>query len=309
MNGVILIPTLFKSYLAGPRWMAYFNLLKEKYQFPIIFTDNYNLSSNINLIITFKSPQHSNPNLIMDLRRLNKNIKLVGIFVDIHTHEKVRYQTNIIKMFERCDVILSQSYESFKQRYPQYQYKMKFFPNFFGEHSWYDLPFNKEPIMKCLIAGSTNKNYYPLRYFVNNYEDQVKIVKLIKPPDHPKQQHFTNPKFYFGRRFGEKLHSYFCCLTDCSIYQYMLGKHVEIAATGSLLLTDECEDLKKAGFIAGRHYVKVDKSNVLDIIDNCLKYPDKYLNIRKQGKEFVVQNHSIKNRFEQIKQIIGELSE
>jgi uncharacterized membrane protein YcgQ (UPF0703/DUF1980 family) len=96
-------------------------------------------------------------------------------------------------------------------------------------------------------------------------------------------------------------------LSTSSKFNYVLAKYLEIPAVGSLLIANETNDLKKIGFIAGEHYVSITKENALETIYECLDNPDKYIEIRKNGMGFVRRNHSINNRFEQLKNILNEI--
>jgi hypothetical protein len=149
--------------------------------------------------------------------------------------------------------------------------------------------FNDDPKMRCLLSGAVNSKIYPLRSFVKKQSNNIDCKKAI------------------GDKYAELLNSYFCCVTSCSIFNYVLAKHLEIPSTGSLLLTNETSDLKRAGFISNYHYVPVTKKNVIAKISHCLKKPNKYKHIRKQGMEFVRKNHSVVNRIEQLKRIFDGL--
>ena len=95
---------------------------------------------------------------------------------------------------------------------------------------------------------------------------------------------------------------------DYVCFNYALAKHYEIPATGSLLIADETNDLKRAGFIADKHYISVNRSNILEKIRSCLRNPKDYEIIRKAGMAFSRKNHSINNRIELFGKILEDLS-
>jgi hypothetical protein len=74
-----------------------------------------------------------------------------------------------------------------------------------------------------------------------------------------------------------------------------------------LLLANEIDDLKKAGFVPYRHYVPITRADVLVRIDKCLKNPNDYDHIRREGMEFVRKNHSVVNRIERLRKIFDDL--
>ena len=196
-------------------------------------------------------------------------------------------------MFERCDLIISFAYEYFAKIYIQFLSKYKFVPKSFAPHGRYaQFLFNDKPKMKCLLSGSLNNDVYPLRSLIVN-KHHVDIEH--KPPT------------YVGDDYAKLLHSYFCCVTSASIFNYVLAKYFEIAATGSLLLANETKDSKRLGFIPNKHYIPITKDNVFTKIEQCLENPANYNTIRREGMEFVRKNHSVVNRIEQLKRIFDEL--
>ena len=72
-------------------------------------------------------------------------------------------------------------------------------------------------------------------------------------------------------------------------------------------MANETTDLGKAGFISNRHYVPITKENVYEKITQCLKNPNEYSDIRREGMEFVRKNHSINNRMDFLKSVFEDL--
>ena len=112
---------------------------------------------------------------------------------------------------------------------------------------------------------------------------------------------------YVGDSYAKLLHSYFCCATSSSIFNYVVAKHYEICATGSLLLTNETADLKKTGFIPYEHYIPITKENCIEKIKHCLEHPEEYIDIRKEGMKYVRENHSLDNKMKQLGEIFDRL--
>jgi hypothetical protein len=199
---------------------------------------------------------------------------------------------NKIKVFNRCDLIVSPVYEYFAELYPQFTSKYRFMPKFFSPNERYvGLPFNERPKMRCLLSGATKARIYPLRNFIKRRGQKI---------DH-------RPAKYVGNAYAELLHSYFCCVTSSSIFKYVVAKYCEIPATGSLLIADETEDLKRMGFVPHKHYIPITRKNALTQIADCLNNPEEYNHIRKEGMLFVRKNHSINNRIIDIKKWLVEL--
>ncbi|MBA7673089.1 hypothetical protein ES703_81277 [subsurface metagenome] len=316
MRGIILIPKLFdnRTYVTD-RYACLFNKIKDELGFKISISDNSkNIDSGVEVIITFKSPQHSNPNTMMELVNLNRNVKLVGYFSDLHSYENKIYEDNMSQMLDRCDIILCPYDEAFRKKWPQYLNKYVFFPHFFAPYERYvKFRFNERPIPKCLLSGSMNPSFiYPLRTFIREKGDLSTIDVLQHPGYHRNWKRvlksmLVDNSIYVGKRYAGLMNRYFCSIATSSIFHYVVAKYFEIPATGTLLLANEVEDLEKLGFIPFKHYVPITKDDVLSQIDDCLANQKKYREIRKTGMEFVRENHSINNRFKQFKKILKDV--
>jgi len=322
MKGMILVPAVYRKNYVTDRFVCLYNMLKSELGFDIqFFTDSFEVPRDVEKVIATTVPHHWSIESIKKLTNLDKSIKLVCFLQDPRVSQTFvggqRFPKNPDlgrMLWDKFNVILSISEEKFKEWFPQYINKFVFFPNYFAPHERYTkLKFNKSPKLQCLLTGIISgkiPQVYPLRKFIRDNRDPRKVVyvrspkSFIKRPSSAKMKHI-----YVGDRFAELLHSYFCCVTDSASkeYNYVLTKRLEISATGSLLLVDECEDSKKMGFIPYEHYIPITKSNVFSQIDKCLDNPTGYTKIRKNGMNFVRQNHSVNNRFELFKKILKEL--
>jgi hypothetical protein len=174
--------------------------------------------------------------------------------------------------------------------YPQFLAKNETMLHFFSPHERYiNFKLNEKPIMKCLLSGSLNKEVYTFRQFIVN------------------KKHSTidyRPPQYQGDSYSNLLHSYYCGIATASIFKYVLAKYFEIPATGSLLFAEETEDFKLSGMLAHKHYIPITKENVLSVVDECLKNPNNYMDVREEGLRFVHENHSVMNRVDQFEKIL-----
>ena len=304
MKGVIILPQ-YLSKCWVPKQSGDFSTIstvtgflfysiKEYFGFDIKFADEVDVPLNTDIVMLFGVPYHNRPNLIPGLLDLDKNIKLVIYPGDIQCYDNPVCLENKLKVFNRADLIVSGSYEYFAKLYPQFLYKYEFLPLFFSPHNRYvDLSFNATPIMKCLVSGSMNPEVYPLRVSIKN---SGAIDVEYRPAT-----------FALGDDYAKLLNYYFCCIATSSIFNYAVAKYFEIPAAGSLLLANDISDLRRAGFVANKHYVPITKTNVLDKIKCCLKNPFEYENIRKEGMKFVRENHSVNNRVKTIEKMFKKL--
>jgi len=304
MKGLILTPACRKNMFYNDKFDLLFKMISEEFGFDILYTDNIEVPSDVDVIIAHSVPDKWNVDSLMCLANLDKNVKLIGYLHNLHGDKIV--EGNRLKMLDRYDIILSPAEKTFKEKYSDNIDKFVFFPNFFAPSERYEkFELNESPISKCLFTGAID-SAYPLRSFIFDNADRSKVSIMPHPGYKNSSTEIQNDEFYYvGDRYAEKLHSYFCCLATSSIYNYLLTKYLEIPAVGSLLIADETNDLREAGFIAGEHYVSITKENALETIYECLDDTKKYMDVRRNGMEFVRNNHSIDNRFEQIKRIIN----
>jgi len=312
MKGLIVTPARRRNTFYD-HYICLFEKIKEKLGFDILYVNKLKVPSDIDVVITHAVPQRTYGNALMGLAALDKNVKLIGYLHDLHPFDDEGYRERMIEMLNRYDVVLTDREELLKKYYPKYSDKIVFFPNFFAPHTRYaNFEFNEKPILKCLLSGFSDKRegsqIYPLRSFIFNNIDRSKAVIIPHPgPASSREEMLADKRYYIGDRYAKKLHSYFCCLATSSKFDIMLVRYPEIPATGSLLIANEVNDLKKAGFVSGEHYISITKKNALEVIYECLDNPDKYIKIRKNGMEFVRRNHGINNRFKQFKKILKEL--
>lgn len=299
MKGVIIIPKFYEKecprpWLLGSKnasvWAPLFYGISEQFGFNLVFADEVNVPNNTDVVIMFGVPYHNRTKLIPGLLDLNKNIKLIMFTGDLQCYNNKLCLDNKIKVFERCDVIISITHEYFVKMYPQFLSKHEFMPHFFSPYDRYSkISFNNNPKMLCLLSGSLNPEVYPLRTFVKKSSQYV---------DYPQPN-------YIGDSYAKLLHSYFCCVTDPTIFNYIVAKYFEVLACGSLLIAKRCNDLDRVGFIPFRHYIPVTMDNVTATIAQCLENPDDYTHIRKEGMDFVRKNHSVINRIDQFEKILS----
>ncbi len=302
MKGVVILPKYLeslwtpKSETKGLNFNSvlsssapFYYAMRDTFGFELRYADEVNVDSNTDVVIMFGMPYHNRPKIVPGFFDLNKNIKLIMCPGDLQSYDNKLCFENRIRVFERCDLIIIHAYEYFKKEFPQFLSRSEFMSNYFSPHDRYiQLSFNDNPKMKCLLTGALNKRIYPLRNFVKK-KPNVEYKKAV------------------GNDYAKLLNSYYCCIASTSIFKYALTKHFEIPASGSLLLTNEAEDLKRGGFISGKHYIAVTKKNVIKTIAHCLKNPKEYNHIRKRGMEFVHRNHSVINRIERLKTLIEEI--
>jgi len=258
MKMQIILPSFYKT-----RHTVNYKFLLQKiakeFNSIVEYTSEPKISAQTDIVLSYAIPHHGIlPNYpIEQLVNLPTKVKLVSFLRDIQCYDNKTCQSRRRSILDRSDIVISYNYSKFNKWFPEYEKKHIYFPQFFGpskDYSGFEL--NENPILKCLVSGAAN-HIYPLRTF----------VKKHKQVDY-KSSSWGRKNGYVRRKYANLLHSYFCCMTSCSIFRMVLAKHAEIPATGSLLISDECEDLKQAGYIAGYHYASITRENASNVIQS-----------------------------------------
>jgi len=287
-----------------------FNLLCEKHGFEFRFTDSLrDITADLFLI---QGGLHSRK-LMEEASFFPSHIKVI---LYTGAMQGVPRSNNLIAAaFERADYIISNGVgKLFRETWPEYVYKFEVFPPFFAPYKRYmDLKFNKQPLMRCLFTGSTNGVWYPLRKLVAdavlNGASYAQMIDIMRHPRW-KTPHENSANIIEGAMFdayAKVLNKYFCSFVGTGNTGGCPAKCFESAAAGALLLAETTPDVLEAGFIPNKHYVPVDKTNVFEKIKQCLAAPEKYRDMRLEGREYVRTNHSAEKRAQRIDEILEGL--
>jgi len=294
MIGKIVVPTFYrkrhkdKSGLSA-RSNILLHGLSKQYNMPILYTDTPKFD-DVDFVLVYAVPYHNRPNLPPGLLDTDPHVKLIGYFEDLECWDNKECIKNKLLAFERFDVLVGSFPETFSKWYPQFLHKYIHYPNHFAPFERFAaLKTNSEPIMKCLLSGSSNK-YYPFRQYIIN-----KIPTDIFQYRKKKILFADYPKF---------LNNYFCAIATGASSSVVVAKYLEIPAAGTLLLAEEINDVILLGLKANVHYVPITRETVVEKIREVLRNPERYIEMRDRATKLVRENHSEINRFEEFKNIL-----
>lgn len=86
-------------------------------------------------------------------------------------------------------------------------------------------------------------------------------------------------------------------------FDLVTPKYFEIAASGSLLIGQECKDLEKLGF-NDKNALIFNKNNFNDKLKLYRSDPEKFLKMRFNGRELIKSKHLLSHRIETIKKTL-----
>jgi hypothetical protein len=170
---------------------------------------------------------------------------------------------------------------------------------------WQAIEFNETPKAKILQSGNVAAAY-PFRQYVASldHEGLEKLPHQGWVQDQSGQSEQTT-----GMRYYKKLNDYLCCFTDALKFRYIVMKNFEIAATGSLLLTDKAveKEMNELGFVDHETCIFSERETFLEKADWILDPRNREAvdAIRRAGMRLVRERHMTKHRAAQIAMLAG----
>jgi len=219
----------------------------------------------------------------------------IGLFVnDVHRFIKLRrhyINKNKIKY------IFTVAREQFRKIYPEFEYKMIWFPHFVNTEIYKDYGLEKD--ISFLLMGAVN-DYYPLRTkIISGYKDDPRFVWYR----HPGYKHFSEEEesqSIIGKQYARLLNRAKIFFTCPSVLQYAVIKYYEALACRSLLLAPTFKELEDLGFIPGHHFIPIEEGDFKDKAEYFLANDEERQKIIDQGYEFIQLRHSAKIRAQQL---------
>ena len=221
---------------------------------------------------------------------------------DLHPRdESARQQAR--RVFDSCDLILAAYQPVFADFYPGVAKRREIAwlphaasPDFFGDP-------NPNPESAVLLSGAISQ-HYPLRQkMLDLHEQHPDLIKHHPHPGYHCGHDYENGSFV-GTSYASIIQSALAAFTDGSIFRYVLAKHFEITAAGSLLIAENAVSplLAKLGFQENEHYVATNGES----LENCVRAVLDPSNrtemdaIRCAGRELTLSRHKTSDRAELI---------
>ena len=201
--------------------------------------------------------------------------------------------------FSLCDTILCPYAYVFDDFYPELRDRRRIVWIPHSASPDFDVPFNQNPENSILLSGAGGP-CYPLRGRMKDLQEEGRFA--IAHRDHPGYQgtfdYGNDPRV--GAGYARTLNHYLAGLTDTSTFRYIVAKHFEIPAAGSLLMTDGAigEQLKQLGFAAHINYLPVTVDTLEEQIQYVLLSSSRTVidEIRRNGRELVLARHRTSDR-------------
>lgn len=225
---------------------------------------------------------------------------------DIHTKLNSDLNAQRLSVFMNFDCILTPYATLFNKFYPSICVKKVFLVPHFVNNDFY-VDFNNNPANKILLSGVINKYYYPFRFLLYNVAISKKYpIDILKFSDSPSNDF----DLYYGKSYIMKLNGYLVGFATSGNIKlpYVVAKFFEIPAAGALMLAhDELikSQLLNLGFRSNVHYISITINNLDKIIKFVLNPKNRSTidRIRRQGYDFVWNNHTSNNRANTINKI------
>lgn len=307
MQKYLFIDPIYKNHISFFLYQRLYEKLEEELGFKILFSNKISLLENADLVIAIAQRNYS---IMNKLSELNNKTKLIAYVRDPHIFKNTQahpvrknFQLFAKNFLDRADFIFCSKKSFFEQNFPSHKSKFSFIPNYILSDFYKDLFPGNFTKRKCLLSGEMfPKKVYKFRNLVLQNRDFSKIDYISHPGRHLPQKSYFDKESFVNEKYAHLLNSYLCCFTDSSVFKYPLAKYFEIMASGSLLLGEQIPDLDDLGFIPFEHYIPVTPENVFLEIDKYVKTNlSDFIEIINNGRKLVLENHTVENRFNQIK--------
>lgn len=142
-----------------------------------------------------------------------------------------------------------------------------------------------------VFGGLLEPKFYPNRLdFIQSA--MGRIPTLVYP--HPGYQRPTPPERFpvEGDKYAEMLSMSSFSFADCTIEGYTVWKHLEIPASGSILLTSEFSELANYGFEDMQNCITGSGKEIVEKISEVMRDSQRYEKIRLAGYELVHSHYT-----------------
>jgi len=165
------------------------------------------------------------------------------------------------------------------------------------------LPVEESPAPVVFVSGAMS-DAYPLRLAMRDLAlRRPELARLHVHPGYRTDFDYGNDQ-RVGRGFAAAMHQCLAAFTDALVHHYIVAKHFEIPATGSLLIADRAvsDQLAALGFIDGEHYLSATASDLERVVSWAVA-PSSYAEadtIRRRGHALVHARHTTAHRAQTI---------
>jgi len=267
-----------------------------------VYFDDDPPMAEADIVLTYNA--HFQPVLGERILALPESTVLLVHWNDLHAIG-LRKRPQMQRLMDRAAVIFAPYKFAFRKMWPEYLHKFVWLPHYIAPTERYsDMPFNESPIPKCLVTGTAQHEYYPFRRFiVDNMNDDTERLQ------HPGYRTGRRLDAKVGDAYAQELNKYVCSVATCSSLDYSLGKYMEITASGALCLGQYTPDLDDLGFVNGVNYIRVDETNVYDVIHDVVRHPEEYGKIRRQGREFALKEFAVEKRIDVVTRLVRRITD
>ena len=309
MNRKIFSSTIFiTNKTLSDRINHLFLALEQRLGFETIYADRLDERAAAADLVLIYAGVHGKE-LLLDSLKLGKHIKVVYLLTGPHSFAHMGLIEAVVA---RGSLVLCTEGDYVRRSFPRLKGRLRHFPYYFAPHYRYaPLRLDVVPEMKCLFTGHINPQIYPLRNFIMNQLQASKALqKVVVRARHPRYGLGGTPLQPYeiapvlNETYALALNSHYCSVATGSKYRYVLAKYFEIPAAGALLLGERTPDSDAVGLKPGVHYVPIDRTNVVAKMNECVRHPERFEEIRVAGCEYVRAHHSVCNRAEQLEEML-----
>ena len=238
----------------------------------------------------------------VELARHAAALKRAGARIYVITDDLHRNRPCMAESIGVADGVLSTYAPSLRRFFSHHDpLKVTWVPHAAGPD--FTLPVARSPQRSILVSGAMS-DYYPLRLRMRDLAGRrPESVRLADHPGYHCAFDYARDG-RVGRGYAKAIRGHLAAFTDASRCVYLLAKHFEIPATGSLLVADRAaaDQLRGQGFVDGEHYVGASADDLEDVVDWVLDPSNRSAvdSMRRNGQALVRARHTTAHRAKQM---------
>ena len=153
--------------------------------------------------------------------------------------------------------------------------------------------YGQQKLLPILLLGNTDIPQYAwrrrIRAAVSDHFQTVVVPHVGYSPNYASQALFDEP-------FSRLINSALITPTCGGMVKALVNKHLEIPASGSLLLTEETPILREFGFAHMENCVFADEADVREVVNYLFSHPAELARITRNGHDLVHTRHTVRHR-------------
>lgn len=208
----------------------------------------------------------------------------------------------------KIDIAFAYYRDAFLRFFPELKHRFIWVPPFINTALFKDYGLAKT--IDYLLMGALHKEVYPLR---TRIAEEMAGVRGFVHHRIPERRNYTpeeEKNVFIMENYAREINRAKMFFTDDTLYHYPVFKYFEVPACNTLLLAPGSAELRELGFVDGKTFAEINKTNYFEKAKYYLQQEDERKRIAKKGYKLIRKRHTTEIRVRQfvdaIKRHIGK---